>query len=130
MSVSAIFGSRLVVPPSFSAATKAAPPPQRLLVGGGAGGGSGLVIECSSRPQKKATKHHMKTRPRKTRPSDIRRGPTVYPPLPPLPAEWSLVSEDTSVAAPPQPVQSDLRTLKFQEFSTESHNQSKMNNKV
>ncbi|GFQ08379.1 50S ribosomal protein 6 chloroplastic, partial [Phtheirospermum japonicum] len=64
MSVSAIFGSRLVVPPP-SAATKAAPPPQRLAVGGGCG----LVLECSSRPQKKATKHHMKTRPRKSRPS-------------------------------------------------------------
>ncbi|XVE95101.1 hypothetical protein REPUB_Repub02eG0067600 [Reevesia pubescens] len=52
----------------------------------------GLVIECSSRPQKKATKHHMKTRPRKTQPWDIRRKPTVYAPLPPLPPEWTLVS--------------------------------------
>ncbi|KAI3460109.1 hypothetical protein Pfo_016772 [Paulownia fortunei] len=93
MSVSAIFGSRLVVPPPSSASTKAVPPPQRLVVGGGHGG-SGLLIECSSRPQKKATKHHMKTRPRKTRPSDIRR-------------DWSLVSDDTSAAAPPQPVQSE-----------------------
>ncbi|KAK4434279.1 50S ribosomal protein 6, chloroplastic [Sesamum alatum] len=97
MSVSAIFGARLVLPPPSSAATKALPP-QRLSVGGG-NGGCGLLIECSSRPQKKATKHHMKTRPRKTRPSDIRRGPTVYPPLPPLPPEWTLVSDDSSAAA-------------------------------
>ncbi|XWS21341.1 hypothetical protein CRYUN_Cryun30bG0047200 [Craigia yunnanensis] len=52
----------------------------------------GLFIECSSRPQKKATKHHMKTRPRKTQPWDIRRKPTVYAPLPPLPSDWTLVS--------------------------------------
>ncbi|KAL0322949.1 UNVERIFIED_CONTAM: 50S ribosomal protein 6, chloroplastic [Sesamum angustifolium] len=89
MSVSAIFGARLVLPPPSSAATKAVPS-QTLTLGGGHGG-CGLVIECSSRPQKKATKHHMKTRPRKTRPSDIRRGPTVYPPLPPLPPDWTLV---------------------------------------
>ncbi|PIN21093.1 hypothetical protein CDL12_06217 [Handroanthus impetiginosus] len=105
MSISAFFGTRLVVPPP-SAATKAVPPPQRLAIGGGYGR-SGLVIECSSRPQKKATKHHMKTRPRKTSLSDIRRRPTVYPPLPPLPSEWSFVSEGTSDPPPPQPVQSE-----------------------
>ncbi|KAE8658800.1 50S ribosomal protein 6 [Hibiscus syriacus] len=52
----------------------------------------GLLIECSSRPQKKATKHHMKTRPRKTQQWDVRRKPTVYAPLPPLPPDWTLVS--------------------------------------
>ncbi|KAH6766002.1 plastid-specific 50S ribosomal protein 6, partial [Perilla frutescens var. hirtella] len=83
MSVSAIFGTRLVLPPP----TTAASPPPRLAIGGG----GGLVIECSSRPQKKATKHHMKTRPRKSRPSDINRRPTVYPPLPPLPPDWTPV---------------------------------------
>ncbi|XP_022772446.1 50S ribosomal protein 6, chloroplastic-like [Durio zibethinus] len=56
----------------------------------------GLVVECSSRPQKKATKHHMKTRPRKTQPWDIRRKPTVYAPLPPLPPDWTLVSSGDS----------------------------------
>lgn len=107
MSVSALFGSKLVLPPPCAAATKATPPPQRLAVGGGHGG-AGLVIECSSRPQKKGTKHHMKTRPRKTCPSDRRHGPPVYPPLPPLPSEWSLVSDDStavsddSTAATPQ----------------------------
>ncbi|KAE8659204.1 50S ribosomal protein 6 [Hibiscus syriacus] len=54
--------------------------------------GTGLLIECSSRPQKKATKHHMKTRPRKTQPWDVRRKPTVYAPLHPLPPDWTLVS--------------------------------------
>ncbi|KAL0432621.1 UNVERIFIED_CONTAM: 50S ribosomal protein 6, chloroplastic [Sesamum latifolium] len=53
----------------------------------------------------------MKTRPRKTSPSDIRRRPTVYPPLPPLPPDWTLVSEDTSAPAPapapPEAVQSE-----------------------
>ncbi|XP_042006095.1 50S ribosomal protein 6, chloroplastic-like [Salvia splendens] len=97
MSVSAIFGTRLALPPPSAAATKAfPPPPSRLSVGGG-----GLAIECSSRPQKKATKHHMKTRPRKSRPSDIRHGPAVYPPLPPLPSEWTLVSDDSAAAPMP-----------------------------
>lgn len=54
----------------------------------------GLVIECSSRPQKKATAHHRKTRPRKTQPWDVKRKPTVYAPLPPLPTEWTLLSHD------------------------------------
>ncbi|KAH7524848.1 large ribosomal subunit protein cL38 [Ziziphus jujuba] len=59
----------------------------------------GLVIECSSRPQKKATAHHRKTRPRKTQPWDVKRKPTVYPPLPPLPPEWTLLSHDHSSSA-------------------------------
>ncbi|CAA0809085.1 50S ribosomal protein 6- chloroplastic [Striga hermonthica] len=97
MSVSALFGSRLVVQPPSAAVTRAAPQPRRLPVG--SGGGYGLVIECSSRPQKKSTQHHMKTCPRKTRPSDIKRRPTVYPPLPPLPPEWSFAST-ASTATP------------------------------
>ncbi|KAH7689822.1 Ribosomal protein L6 chloroplast protein [Dioscorea alata] len=53
----------------------------------------GGVIECSSRPKKKATSHHIKSRPKKTQPWDIRRkGPTLYPPLPLLPPDWTLVS--------------------------------------
>ncbi|GER31139.1 50S ribosomal protein 6 [Striga asiatica] len=95
MSVSALFGSRLVLPPPSAAVTRAAPQPRRLAVDGG---GFGLAIECSSRPQKKSTAHHMKTRPRKTRPSDIKRRPTVYPPLPPLPPEWSFASDDSTAA--------------------------------
>ena len=35
--------------------------------------------------QAKATKHHAKTRPRKSRPSDINRVPPTYPPLPDIP---------------------------------------------
>ncbi|GKV33492.1 hypothetical protein SLEP1_g42000 [Rubroshorea leprosula] len=59
----------------------------------------GLVIECSSRPRKKATSHHMKTRPRKSQPWDIKRKPTVYAPLPPLPPDWTLVPSGASDSA-------------------------------
>ncbi|OWM80587.1 50S ribosomal protein 6, chloroplastic [Punica granatum] len=101
MSVSAIFGSRVVVAPPSSAAARtggavqSAPTPA----------GGALVIECSSRPNKKATAHHMKTRPKKTQPWDIRRKPTVYPPLPALPPEWTLASsgEEPAGEAPPPP---------------------------
>ncbi|WOL11532.1 hypothetical protein Cni_G20295 [Canna indica] len=57
------------------------------------GGGLSMVVECSSRPQKKATAHHMKTRPKKRQQWDVKRkGPTAYPPLPVLPPDWTLVS--------------------------------------
>ena len=91
MSISAIFGT--AVPNCSSAAfgaRKAAP-----IMGGGA-----VVIECSSRPQKKGTSHHMKTRPRKTQPWDVKRRPTVYAPLPPLPPEWTVVSSDAVASDP------------------------------
>ncbi|KAG8090662.1 hypothetical protein GUJ93_ZPchr0011g26996 [Zizania palustris] len=55
-------------------------------------GGCALAVECSSRPQKKGTKHHMKTRPKKTQQWDIKRRPTQYPPLPQLPPDWTLVA--------------------------------------
>ncbi|PKA50400.1 50S ribosomal protein 6, chloroplastic [Apostasia shenzhenica] len=59
----------------------------------GGGGGGSMAAECSSRPQKKGTVHHMKTRPKKTQPWDVKRkGPTFYPKLPPLPPDWTLVS--------------------------------------
>ncbi|KAL3514332.1 hypothetical protein ACH5RR_027049 [Cinchona calisaya] len=117
MSVSAIFGTRMVTMPNptgFSGGATKIKTARRIPVGGsssgGGGGGDGLVIECSSRPQKKATAHHKKTRPRKTQPWDIRRrGPTVYPPLPPLQPEWTLVTETptaTTDAPPSQPVES------------------------
>ncbi|CAK9170612.1 unnamed protein product [Ilex paraguariensis] len=109
MSASALFCLRMVVVPihySLSSssvgggATKVAPGV------GGSVGGVKVVIESSSRPQKKATKHHMKTRPRKSQAWDIRHGPTVYPPLPLLPPEWALVTDDavaeTVVSSPPQ----------------------------
>ncbi|XP_066312244.1 large ribosomal subunit protein cL38-like [Miscanthus floridulus] len=63
----------------------------------GAGGRAALAVECSSRPQKKGTKHHMKTRPKKTQPWDIKRRPTQYPPLPPLPPDWTLVASGATV---------------------------------
>ncbi|KAI4321076.1 hypothetical protein MLD38_034497 [Melastoma candidum] len=88
---SAVFGTRLV--PSVAAFAG---------VRGKCGGTSSptVGIECSSRPQKKATKHHMKTRPRKTQPWDINRKPTVRTPLPPLPPDWTLV--EAAVPAPPE----------------------------
>ncbi|KAI6687988.1 hypothetical protein NL676_024816 [Syzygium grande] len=93
MSISAVFGARVPVapsPPACSASPRAAP----RIAGGESVGGGGMVsiTECSSRPKKKATAHHMKTRPRKTQAWDIRRKPTVYAPLPPLPPEWTLAS--------------------------------------
>uniref|UniRef100_M4E4E1 50S ribosomal protein 6, chloroplastic n=1 Tax=Brassica campestris TaxID=3711 RepID=M4E4E1_BRACM len=83
MSVSAIFGTGLV--------TVAASPALRQfqIPKLGNGGGLGMVIECSSRPQKKSTANHRKTRPKKTQPWDMKRKPTVYAPLPPLPPDWS-----------------------------------------
>lgn len=68
--------------------------------------GNGVIV-CSSRPQKKATAHHRKSRPRKSQPWDINRKPTVYAPLPPLPSDWTLVvsaadaSSDEAVAVTP-----------------------------
>ncbi|CAI9775886.1 unnamed protein product [Fraxinus pennsylvanica] len=96
MLLSAIFGTTTVAPPRYSdgisvGATKMVAP-ARLV------SGCGMVIECSSRPQKKATKHHMKTRPRKSQGWDIRRGPTVYPPLPTLPPDWTLVTDGATAA--------------------------------
>lgn len=50
-----------------------------------------LTIECSSRPRKKATAHHVKTRPKKHQPYDKnRKGPTKYPPLPRPPVKPSV----------------------------------------
>jgi 50S ribosomal protein 6 len=67
------------------------------------GGRAALVVECSSRPQKKGTKHHMKTRPKKTQPWDIKRRPTQYPPLPKLPPDWTLVASSATVDAEQAP---------------------------
>ncbi|XP_023523426.1 50S ribosomal protein 6, chloroplastic-like [Cucurbita pepo subsp. pepo] len=83
MSISTFFGCRISVPPLVNPSARNAAAP--------CSGGS-LVIECSSRPNKKATAHHMKTRPRKSQPWDIKRKPTVYPPLPNLPPDWTFVS--------------------------------------
>ena len=57
-----------------------------------------LVVECSSRPQKKGTKHHMKTRPTKMQPWDIKHRPMQYPPLPP---DWTLVASGATAPATP-----------------------------
>ncbi|CAF2136452.1 hypothetical protein HID58_004592 [Brassica napus] len=94
MSVSAIFGTGLVTVAASPALRQFQTPKL------GNGGGLGMVIECSSRPQKKSTAHHRKTRPKKTQPWDIKRKPTVYAPLPPLPPDWSplALSSDGSSA--------------------------------
>ncbi|KAL6842872.1 hypothetical protein ACP4OV_027185 [Aristida adscensionis] len=63
------------------------------------GRAASLAVECSSRPQKKATKHHIKTRPKKTAAWDIKRRPTQYPPLPKLPPDWTLVAAGATVDA-------------------------------
>lgn len=57
-----------------------------------------LTTECSSRPRKKATAHHVKTRPKKHQPYDKnRKGPTIYPPLPRPPLKPSVA---VAVASP------------------------------
>ncbi|KAJ4701545.1 50S ribosomal protein 6, chloroplastic-like [Melia azedarach] len=85
MSVSSFLGSRIALAPNFS--TRKVPAQGKSNVK--------LVIENSSRPKKKATAHHMKTRPRKTQAWDINRKPTVYAPLPPLPPDWTIVSDNS-----------------------------------
>ncbi|CAN0921960.1 50S ribosomal protein 6, chloroplastic [Linum grandiflorum] len=88
-----MLASPLLLPKSstfkpLTVATRPNPPPS---------GVGGFTIECSSRPQKKATAHHRKTRPRKSQPWDIKRTPTVYPQLPELPPDWTLVSSAADV---------------------------------
>lgn len=101
-SVSAIFGVKispninLNTPPGVSTLRVAQPV---VHYGDGTGIETGMKIECSSRPQKKATAHHRKTRPKKTQPWDKNRRPAVYPPLPPLPAEWSFANDVVEAAS-------------------------------
>ncbi|CAN1156754.1 50S ribosomal protein 6, chloroplastic [Linum perenne] len=97
MAMSSIFGSPLLLPKS-SHTTSTFKPFTGVTQLNPASGVGGLTIECSSRPQKKATAHHRKTRPRKSQPWDIKRRPTVYPKLPELPPDWTLVSSSESAA--------------------------------
>ncbi|KAK9061430.1 hypothetical protein SSX86_018611 [Deinandra increscens subsp. villosa] len=104
MSVSAIFGVKIAATPAlrqppYGGSTVLPPPVVRCR--DGIEEFRGLTIECSSRPQKKATAHHRKTRPKKTQPWDRNRGPAVYPPLPALPPEWSFVTEEEPSSSPP-----------------------------
>jgi 50S ribosomal protein 6 len=93
-SVSSIFGCGVAIAPN-SLRNKTIRIERRNACGG-------LLIECSSRPQKKSTAHHMKTRPRKSTPSDRNRKPTEYAPLPLLPPDFTVViPADASVAPPP-----------------------------
>jgi 50S ribosomal protein 6 len=86
------------VPPASSATARSTRPSLGFSLPG-CGGRAALAVECSSRPQKKGTKHHMKTRPKKTAPWDIKRCPTQYPPLPQLPPDWTLVAASATVDA-------------------------------
>lgn len=62
-------------------------------------GASLLRIECSSHPQKKATAHHNKSRPKKRNPYDKnRQGPTVYKKLPKAPPIWGFDTSDLEQA--------------------------------
>ncbi|KAJ8645427.1 hypothetical protein MRB53_007175 [Persea americana] len=106
MLVSALPGSRVFptisYPKTASTSSPSPSPSLSFMYNGGSGVG---VIECSSRPKKKATAHHIKTRPRKSQPWDIRRKPTVYPPLPTLPPDWTLFErppETQKASAPDQ----------------------------
>ena len=51
-----------------------------------------LQVVAATTPQFKSTKHHHRSRPKKTRASDKNKKPTVYEPLPPPPPEFSVVS--------------------------------------
>jgi 50S ribosomal protein 6 len=53
------------------------------------------TIECAKHPQKKATAHHVKTRPKKHQPYDKnRQGPTLYPAVAKPPPIWGLDNGD------------------------------------
>ncbi|KAJ7534455.1 hypothetical protein O6H91_13G095600 [Diphasiastrum complanatum] len=75
-----------------------------------------MSITCSSRPQKKATAHHVKTRPKKHNPYDKnRKGPTKYPRLPKPPPVWSLDTSDVDLITPPAASQEQQQTAAAQE---------------
>ncbi|KAJ4827064.1 hypothetical protein Tsubulata_022692 [Turnera subulata] len=122
MITSSVFGSPILLAPKSSPTittfnplycSEFKPNPISKTGGGGGGFNGRLVIECSSRPKKKATAHHQKSRPKKYKLWDIKRKPTVYAPLPPLPPEWTIVSSAdgaadagvaTQAASPSSPV--------------------------
>ncbi|KAH7293607.1 hypothetical protein KP509_28G032900 [Ceratopteris richardii] len=68
------------------------------------GPGAILHVECSSRPQKKCTAHHNKTRPTKHSVYEKNRKPAVYPRLPKPPPVftlgWGDIEQDVSTAVP------------------------------
>eukprot|EP00250_Pteridium_aquilinum_P034397 c7529_g1_i1 orf=341-715(-) len=63
------------------------------------------TVECSSRPQKKCTAHHVKTRPKKHSLADKNRKPPVYPKPPKAPPIITLGwgDEDDAPAPAAQP---------------------------
>ncbi|MCE3215574.1 hypothetical protein HAX54_002855 [Datura stramonium] len=111
MSASAIFGLKMaVLPRSSTVSTTGFSGGATTKLPAAARSFGGLVIECSSRPQKKATAHHKKTRPRKTQAWDIRRGPAVYAPLPPLPPDWSFATDESGQPAAAGASESDAKS--------------------
>ena len=60
----------------------------------GAGGRRGtLHVVAATTPQFKSTKHHQRSRPKKSSASEKNRKPAVYEPLPPPPPEFEIVSK-------------------------------------
>ncbi|QDZ19963.1 plastid ribosomal protein L6 [Chloropicon primus] len=57
------------------------------------GGRGRLVVVAATTPQFKSTKHHQRSRPKKTRASDKNRKPAQYEPLPPPPPEFEVVAK-------------------------------------
>ena len=65
--------------------------------------------------QKKATKHHEHSRPRKSRPSDINRTPPQYPPIPDTPwmtptQSLKVTESKVSIQISPSDTAADLNT--------------------
>lgn len=60
-----------------------------------------LQVVAATTPQFKSTKHHQRSRPKKTRPSEKRKGATKYEELPPPPPEYEVVSAKVSRSPPP-----------------------------
>merc|ERR1712176_10913 len=57
-----------------------------------ASGRGTLQVVAATTPQFKSTKHHQRSRPKKTRPSERNKTATKYDPLPTPPPEYEVVS--------------------------------------
>merc|ERR1711957_366922 len=76
---------------------------------------SQLEISMAHHVQKKATKHHEHTRPRKSRLSDINRTPPQYPPIPDTPwmtptQSLKITESKVSIQISPSDTAADLNT--------------------
>ena len=73
------------------------------------------VCAVAHHVQKKATKHHEHSRPRKSRPSDINRTPPQYPPIPDTPwmtptQSLKVTESKVSIQISPSDTAADLNT--------------------